>query len=102
MESGHMNKLDSRPQHDRRGMVHAEIDVPPTPPDPNRAPPVPQTPPAPPTPTDEPPPVPVQDPPAESEPKPPLTVDSQPWSVAATGHRVKLADRSWGAGVSQS
>lgn len=72
----HMNQLDCRLQHGRRGMVRAEIDVPPTPPDPNWGPPAPQTPPAPPTPTDEPPPVPVQDPPAESEPKPPLTVDN--------------------------
>jgi hypothetical protein len=93
MESGHMNQLDSRLQHGRRGMVRAEIDVPPTPPDPNRAPPAPQTPPAPTTPTDEPPPVPVQDPPAESEPKPPLTVDNQTWSMAGTGHRMKLAER---------
>jgi hypothetical protein len=54
----------------------AQLDVPPTPPDPNRPLPIPKTPPpAPPTPTDEPPPEPIEDPPAESEPKPPYTVE---------------------------
>jgi hypothetical protein len=69
-----MSELDSRVQHSGRGLVWAEIDVPPTPPDPNRPPPIPKTPPAPTTPTDEPPSEPVEDPPAESEPKQPYTV----------------------------
>ena len=62
-----------------RDLIRAEIDVPPTPPDPNRPLPlpIPKTPPAPPTPTDEPPPEPVDDPPAESEPKPPYTVEQR-------------------------
>ena len=70
-----MSKQDIRAQHSGRDLVRAQIDVPPTPPDPNRPPPIPKTPPAPPTPTDEPPPEPVEDPPAESEPKPPYTVE---------------------------
>jgi hypothetical protein len=69
-----MSQRDSRAQHSGRDLIRAEIDVPPTPPDPNRPLPIPKTPPAPPTPTDEPPPEPVEDPPAESEPKPPYTV----------------------------
>ena len=70
-----MSELDSCVHHSGRGSVCAEIDVPPTPPDPNLPPPSPKTPPAPTTPTDEPPPQPVDDPPAESEPKPPYTVE---------------------------
>jgi hypothetical protein len=69
-----MSEQDSRAQHNGRDWIRAEIDVPPTPPDPNRPLPIPETPPAPPTPTDEPPPEPVEDPPAEPEPKPPYTV----------------------------
>ena len=69
-----MSERDSRAQHGGRDQIRAEIDMPPTPPDPNRPLPIPKTPPAPPTPTDEPPPEPVEDPPAESEPKPPYTV----------------------------
>ena len=69
-----MSERDSRAQHSGRDLIHAEIDMPPTPPDPNRPLPIPKTPPAPPTPTDEPPPEPMEDPPAESEPKPPYTV----------------------------
>ena len=73
-----MSEQDNRAQYIGRGLIRAEIDMPPTPPDPNRPPPIPNTPPAPPTPTDEPPPAPVDDPPAESEPKPPYTVASLP------------------------
>jgi hypothetical protein len=69
-----MSERDSRAQHSGRDLIRAEIDMPPTPPDPNRPLPIPKTPPAPPTPTDEPPPEPVEDPPVESEPKPPYTV----------------------------
>ena len=69
-----MSERDSRAQDSGRDLIRAEIDMPPTPPDPNRPLPIPKTPPAPPTPTDEPPPEPVEDPPAESEPKPPYTV----------------------------
>ena len=70
-----MSEQDSRTQHSRRDLIRAEIDVPPTPPDPNRPLPIPKMPPAPPTPTDEPPPEPVVDPPSEYEPKPPYTVE---------------------------
>ena len=70
-----MSEQDSRAQYSGRDLIRAQIDVPPTPPDPNRPLPIPKTPPAPPTPTDEPPPEPVEDPPAESEPKPPYTVE---------------------------
>jgi len=70
-----MSALDSCVHHSGRESVRAEIDVPPTPPDPHMPPPRPKTPPAPTTPTDEPPPEPVEDPPAESEPKPPYTVE---------------------------
>jgi hypothetical protein len=49
-----MSEQDSRAQHSGRDLIRAEIDVPPTPPDPNRPLPIPKTPPAPPTPTDEP------------------------------------------------
>jgi hypothetical protein len=69
-----MSAQDSRAQHSGRDLIRAEIDVPPTPPDPNKPLPIPK---APPTPTDEPPPEPVQDPPAESEPKPPYTVEER-------------------------
>jgi hypothetical protein len=69
-----MSEHDGRTQHSRRDLIRAEIDVPPTPPDPNTPLPIPQAPPAPPTPTDEPPPAPVDDPPAESEPKRPYIV----------------------------
>jgi hypothetical protein len=46
-----MSEQDSRAQHSGRDLIRAEIDVPPTPPDPNRPLPIPKTPPAP---TDEP------------------------------------------------
>jgi len=82
-----MSKQDIRAQHSGRDLVRAQIDVPPTPPDPNRPPPIPKTPPAPPTPTDEPPPEPVEDPPAESEPKPPYTVEQTRQRLPATGRR---------------
>ena len=72
-----MSERDSRAQHSGRDLIRAEIDMPPTPPDPNRPLPIPKTPPAPPTPTDEPLPEPVEDPPAESEPKPPYTVEQR-------------------------
>ena len=72
-----MSEQDSRAQQSGRDLIRAEIDVPPTPPDPNRPLPIPKTPPAPPTPTDEPPPEPVEDPPAEFEPKPPYTVEQR-------------------------
>ena len=72
-----MSAQDSRAQYSGRDLIRAEIDVPPTPPDPNRPLPIPKTPPAPPTPTDEPPPEPIEDPPAESEPKPPYTVQHE-------------------------
>ena len=45
-----MSKQDIRAQHSGRDLVRAQIDVPPTPPDPNRPLPIPKTPPAPPTP----------------------------------------------------
>jgi hypothetical protein len=72
-----MSERDSRAQRGGRDLRRAEIDVPPTSPDPNRPLPFPKTPPAPATPTDEPPPEPVEDPPAESEPKPPYTVEKR-------------------------
>jgi hypothetical protein len=77
-----MGESDCDVLHNGRGLVRAEmLDTPPTPPDPNRRPPIPDTPPAPTTPTDEPLPEPVKDPPAESEPKPPYTVENgmQTW-----------------------
>src|SRR5687768_17454750 len=76
-----MTEQHNRALHSGPEVIRAEIDVPPTPPDPNRPPPIPKTPPAPPTPTDEPPPAPVDDPPAESEPKPPYTVEKMMPSV---------------------
>jgi hypothetical protein len=81
-----MSGQDSCAQHSGRDLIRAELDVPPTPPDPNRPLPIPKTPPAPTTPTDEPPPEPVEDPPADSEPKPPYTVETRDdRGVPATG-----------------
>ena len=82
-----MSEQDSRAQHSGRDLIRAQIDVPPTPPDPNRPLPIPKTPPVPPTPTDEPPPEPVEDPPAESEPKPPYTVEQTRLRLPATGRQ---------------
>ena len=49
-----MSELACQVQYGGLATVRVEIDVPPTPPDPNRPPPIPKTPPAPTTPTDEP------------------------------------------------
>lgn len=91
-----MSEQHSRAQNSGRGLIRTQIDVPPTPPDPNLPLPIPKTPPAPPTPTDEPPPEPVEDPPAESEPKPPYTVEQTRWRLSATRRQFLCgSDRVW-------
>lgn len=69
-----MREVHSPVRRNEPEPLRVEIDVPPTPPDPNKPPPIPKTPPAPTTPTDEPSPEPVDDPPAEPEPRGPYTV----------------------------
>ena len=86
-----MDELACQVQYGGLATVRVEIDVPPTPPDPNRPPPIPKTPPAPTTPTDEPPPEPVDDPPAESEPRPPYTVEHKRLRWMRTGSMLQPA-----------